>query len=194
MVSGFAIGAAGLLLISFAVAGLHWPVEYYHTLIDSDVHPDVTSMPNLHGLLFGLPAAWILQILAVAGVITAAWRVMRRTSFLYGLATALVGGLLISYHSYLSDCALLLPAATVIYSQAPSRWLQLICALLLTPFAYFLLINPRPAPYVMQLIIVACFAGAVWQTLRSTVPEGSLAAVPPVEEAASQIKAKVRSK
>jgi hypothetical protein len=186
MAGGFSAGAAVLVIISFAVAGLHWPLEYYHTLIDSDVHPDITSMPNLHGLLFGLPAAWVLQLLASAAVVVAAWIMMKRTTCLYGLATALVGGLLLSYHSYLSDCALLLPAATVIYSQARSRWLQLVCALLLTPFAYFLLINPRPAPYVMQLIIVACFAGAVWQTFRSTVPEGSLATVaPPVKEAAS---------
>ncbi len=185
MTGGFATGSAVLLAISFAVAGLQWPVEYYHTLTDSDVHPDVTSMPNLHGLLFGLPAAVVLQVLASAAVVIAAWQAMKRTSFLNGLAAALVGGLLLSYHSYLSDCALLLPAATVIYSQARSRWLQLICALPLTPFAYFLLINPRPAPYVMQLIIVGCFAGAVWQTLRSKVPENSLATAAPVKEAAS---------
>ncbi len=185
MATGFATGATCLVVLSFAVAGLHWPAEYYRTLTDSDVHPDVTSMPNLHGLLFGLPASWALQIIGVVAVAVSGWQVMKRTSFLHGLATALIGGLLISYHSYLSDCALLLPAATVIYSQTRNRWLQLLCAVLLTPFLYFLLIAPRPAPYVMQLVIVACFAGTVWQTLRSSAPEGSLAAVPPAEEAAS---------
>ena len=69
----------------------------------------------------------------------------------------LIGGLLLSYHAYLSDCALLLPAATVVYAEARNPWLRLLGALLLTPFLYFLLIAERPATYSAQLAIAAFF-------------------------------------
>jgi hypothetical protein len=171
MLKGFAAGAACLVAVSFAVAGPNWPLEYYHTLADNRVHPDVFRMPNLHGLLSGLPAAGLLQIVAGAAVVVATWRVIQQSSFLYGLATALIGSLLLSYHSYLSDCALLLPAATVVYAEARSRWLQVLGAVLLTPFVYFLLIAERPVTYSAQIVIAAFFAGAVWQALRKARPQ-----------------------
>jgi hypothetical protein len=185
MLKGFAAGAACLVAVSFAVAGPNWPLEYYHTLADNRVHPDVFRMPNLHGLLSGLPAAGLLQIVAGAAVVVATWRVIQQSSFLYGLATALIGSLLLSYHSYLSDCALLLPAATVVYAETKSRWLRLLGALLLTPFLYFLLIAERPVTYSAQIVIAAFFAGAVWQAFRRARPQEAQPAPPLVRRAAA---------
>jgi hypothetical protein len=185
MLKGFAAGAACLVALSFAVAGPNWPLEYYHTLTDNRVHPDVFRMPNLHGLLSGLPAAGLLQVVAGAAVVVATWRVVQHSSFLYGLATALIGSLLLSYHSYLSDCALLLPAATVVYAETRSPWLRLLGALLLTPFLYFLLIAERPANYFAQLVIAAFFAGTVWHAFRHARPQEAQPPPPLVRRAAA---------
>ena len=170
MATGFASGTACLVVISFAVAGRNWPLEYYATLIDPRVNPDVFEMPNLHGLFLGVPFAGLLEVAGSLAVILAAWKVVRQSSFEYGLAASLVGSLLISYHAYLSDCAILLPAGTVIYSQATSRLTRLLGALLLTPFLYFLLIAPRPASYAVPVVIAGFFAGAVWHALRQASP------------------------
>jgi hypothetical protein len=185
MLKGFAAGAACLVALSFAVAGPNWPLEYYHTLTDNRVHPDVFRMPNLHGLLSGLPAAGLLQVVAGAAVVVATWRVVQHSSFLYGLATALIGSLLLSYHSYLSDCALLLPAATVVYAETRIPWLRLLGALLLTPFLYFLLIAERPATYFAQLVIAAFFAGTVWHAFRHARPQEAQPSPPLVRRAAA---------
>lgn len=185
MLKGFAAGAACLVALSFAVAGPNWPLEYYHTLTDNRVHPDVFRMPNLHGLLSGLPAAGLLQVVAGAAVVVATWRVVQHSSFLYGLATALIGSLLLSYHSYLSDCALLLPAATVVYAETRIPWLRLLGALLLTPFLYFLLIAERPANYFVQLVIAAFFAGTVWHAFRHARPQEAQPPPPLVRRAAA---------
>ena len=166
MLAGLAAGGGVLLAVSFAVGGLRWPMEYFHTLTDGRVHPDPAKMPNLHGLLSDVPMGFVLQALLTAAIVVAAWQVARRSSFHYALAVALSGRLLISYHAYLSDCALLLPAAMIIYTQATNRWLQLLAALLLTPFVYFFILAPPPASHVLQLTILAFFGTSVVIALR----------------------------
>ena len=108
----------------------------------------------------------VLQALFTAAIVLAAWQVARHSSFHYALAVALSGGLLISYHAYLSDCALLLPAAMIVYTQTTNRWLQLLAAVLLTPFVYFFILAPPPASHVLQLTILAFFAASVVVALR----------------------------
>ena len=166
MLAGMAAGGGVLLVVSFAVGGMRWPVEYFHTLTDGRVHPDLTKMPNLHGLLAEVPMGVVLQALFTAAIVLAAWQVARHSSFHYALAVALSGGLLISYHAYLSDCALLLPAAMIVYTQTTNRWLQLLAAVLLTPFVYFFILAPPPASHVLQLTILAFFAASVVVALR----------------------------
>ena len=168
MLKGLAAGGGVLLAISFAAGGLRWPVEYYLTLTDSRVHPETAEMPNLHGLFADAPFSLALQFLFTVAIAVGAWRVARRSSFHHGLAVALTGGLLISYHAYLSDCALLLPAAMIIYTQTENRWLQLLAAVLLTPFVYFFILAPPPASHVLQLTISAFFAMSVAVALRKT--------------------------
>ncbi len=170
MLKGLAAGGGVLLAVSFAVGGLRWPLEYFHTLTDGRVHPNPAKMPNLHGLLADAPMSLALQALLTVAIVVAAWQVARRSSFHYGLAVALSGGLLISYHAYLSDCALLLPAAMIIYTQATNRWLQLLATLLLTPFVYFFILAPPPASHVLQLTILAFFGTSVVIALRKPAP------------------------
>jgi hypothetical protein len=127
-------------------------------------------MPNLHGLFDGLPGSAALEVAGALAVAASVWLAGRRTSFVIGLAATLTGGLLLSYHSYLSDCAVLLPAATAVYTVAP-RAVRLVAVLLLVPFPYFLLIAPRPGPYFVQLLIVALFVGNVLLARRGDSAE-----------------------
>ena len=176
MLRGLATGGGILLFVSFAAAGWNWPLEYIATLADSSVHPDPSRMPNLHGMLWDAPMSFALQMLLTAVIVILTWYAARRTSFLQGLALALSGGLLISYHAYLSDCALLLPAAMIVYAQIKSRWVQVFAALLLTPFLYLFILAPPPASYAVQLAIAGFFAGtACWVLRRMPTSQEALA-------------------
>lgn len=167
MLRGLAVGGSVLLLVSFLVAGWSWPLDYIATLSDSRVHPEPSKMPNLNGMMWDFPMSFALQMLATGAIVVAMWFAARRTAFLPGLALALSGGLLISYHAYLSDCALLLPAAMIVYAQIKNRWNQAFSALLLTPFLYMFILAPPPASYVVQVTIIGFFAATAWWALRT---------------------------
>lgn len=151
-------------------------MDYIATLADGRVHPDPSKMPNLHGLLRNAPMSFALQMVLTAVIVVSTWFAAKRTSFLRGLALALSGGLLISYHAYLSDCALLLPAAMIVYAQIKNRWVQAFSALLLTPFLYMFILAPAPASYAVQFVIAGFFAGtAYWALRRSPLAQQALA-------------------
>ncbi len=168
MLRGLAAGGTVLILISFAVSGWSWPMEYIATLADGRVHPEPSKMPNLHGLLREVPMSFALQMLLPGAIVVSTWYAARRASFLHGLALALSGGLLISYHAYLSDCALLLPAAMIIYAQIKNRWMQVFSAILLTPFLYLFILAPPPASYAVQFTVAGFFIGATYWAVRPT--------------------------
>jgi hypothetical protein len=135
LATGLAAGAAAVLALSFAAGGLRWPLQFYDTVTNPAIHARAGFMPNLHGLLRGIAA---LEGLLAAGVVAAHWRVVRRASFEYGLAATLTGGLLLSYHAYLADCVVLLPAALEVLAAAGPRALRLLAAFLISPLPYFL--------------------------------------------------------
>jgi hypothetical protein len=82
-------------------------------------------MPNLHGLLSGLPHALYLEGFAGLAVLVAAWAPLRQAPFPAGLALTLLGGLLLSFHSYLMDAAILLPATLIVLAGTTRRWLKI---------------------------------------------------------------------
>ncbi|HUG81253.1 MAG TPA: glycosyltransferase family 87 protein [Bryobacterales bacterium] len=166
MLRGLAASGTVLMLLSFAVSGWSWPLDYIATLADGRVHPEPSKMPNLHGLLRNAPLSFALQMALTAAIVVSTWFAAKRTSFVQGLALALSGGLLISYHAYLSDCALLLPAAMIVYAQIKNRWVQVFAALLLTPFLYMFILAPPPASYVVQFAIMGFFTGTAYWALR----------------------------
>jgi hypothetical protein len=111
---GFGLGAVALLLISFAAAGPHWPVEYLSILQLADRIDPIGKMPNLYGLFHGVPGAPVCIAVFSAVILVAVWRVIRRSSLDYGLALTILGSVLISMHAYLYDCMLLLPLFLVL--------------------------------------------------------------------------------
>jgi len=155
LAAGLACGGAALVVLSFAVGGVDWPVDYWRVLTDPAIHPDAGNMPNLHGLVSFWPAVRWLEWPAAALTIGAVYRVARRGNFDTALAATLAGGLLVSYHSYLPDCSLLLPAALVVLSASASAWLRVLAMFLLTPVAYFLLLQKSAVAALIPAAVLA---------------------------------------
>jgi hypothetical protein len=172
--AGAAAGGLALLLLSFAVGGLGWPAAYLRVLTDPAIHPGITQMPNLNGLLgrWGAPASVEWLLMAVVAALVAF--IARRAPFEYALAAALTGGLLLSYHAYLADCALLLPAALIVLAQTASPALRLLAVVLLTPVTGFLLLMNTPEggtvmPLAM-LALVGLMGVEVWRLPNQPSP------------------------
>jgi hypothetical protein len=170
MFNGFATGGAALLAATFLTEGWSWPGRYFATLTDGRVHPAAFKMPNLHGLFDGLVYSTELEIVLGVAVVAGAWYVIRRTSFLYGLAAALFGGVLLSYHAYLADCTILLPAMLIVCSLTSNRKIRVLGAVLLTPAFYLCLLTPRPAPYLVQTAILLFLFSMVLETMQQQAP------------------------
>jgi arabinofuranan 3-O-arabinosyltransferase len=159
---GFAAGAAGLLAISFAVAGWNWPRQYIAVLAQEEAvaHAKAAIMPNLHGLFAGWPHADAWEIAATLCVSAGVFAVVRRADFPTGLAAVLTGGLLVSRHAYLHDCVLLLPALLIALPAA--RGLGLVAmAWLLTPVSAMAVLAGHPAGDFTRLAILAVLGCAV---------------------------------
>ena len=106
-----------------------------------------SAMPNLHGALSELPASAALELAASIAVAAAVWFTARRGSFSIALRArdslhsnaSLVGGLLLSQHSYLLDTAVVLPAALTVMTLSSSKALKVVALLLLVPPTAFLI-------------------------------------------------------
>lgn len=125
-----------MVAASFALQGPAWPQEYLRVVLRPDPHPRVTWMPNLHGLTETLGSGGWLHGLLAAGVVWGVWRIIRRQGFERALAATLVAGLLVSYHCYVADFALCLPACLVVLALPGSLLTRGLALALLTPFPY----------------------------------------------------------
>lgn len=175
---GFAAGAAALVVISFALGGWRWPVEYAATVASEEAVAQANSaiMPNLHGLFAALPYSGACEIGASLCVAAAVLVAVNRTDFATGLAAVLAGGILVSRHAYLHDCALLLPALLIMLP-AVRGWALLPLAWLLAPASAIAVLAGHPAGDITRLAIVALFCSVVAQALRlrrTLVPAGPI--------------------
>ena len=119
-----------------------------------------------HDELHGFPRGGALEILCAALIVAVTWLVVRRTSFQAGLAVVLVGGLLVSYHAYQSDCVLLLPAALLLASRLQGHWTQLLGILLLTPPLYLSLYFGWA--FLVPMVMVGFFCVTAVRLLRAS--------------------------
>jgi hypothetical protein len=167
MAAGFGSGGAILLAVTLVVEGRRWPIDYFVVLTDTRVHPNPESMPNLHGLCAAFPYGTYMEAAAAAAVVYGAWASLRRSSFASAFGLALVGGLLLSYHSYLMDAVVLLPALLALLAEARRRSIKIAGALLLSPPAALLLVSQPPWSYVTQAALVVFFFAAVFHCARN---------------------------
>ena len=127
------------------------------------IGPGEWIMPNLHGLWLGRSSHPVVEgasVLAVTAVV--ALIAMWRSQFTPGLCAALVGSLLISYHAYPADAALLIPALLATFHLARMRWLRLLALALLAPIWYWFLMLGGPLGSALRLGMLAVLTGIAW--------------------------------
>jgi hypothetical protein len=139
---GAAAGAAVLCAVSFACGGWDWPRPYAAILRLPNTTPDDSSMPNLNGLVSGLPHSLFWEATGACLVILAAWLVVRGKDISYAIAATLVSGLLVSHHAFLRDAVLLIPACVLMLSRTTTITHRLVAILVLCPLVYLIPIRP----------------------------------------------------
>ena len=163
---GLVTGGGVLLLVSFLAAGWSWPVEFFKSATRAEFSPHPGLMPNLHGLFAAVPYGAWLQVLIGTGLAVATWLVARRMDFRYSLAFALAAGLPLSYHAYLPDMALLLPAGLTVICASKLRLLRLLAAVLLLPPAAVAIIFGFPASAVAVAGVLLFAALMTYEALK----------------------------
>lgn len=177
MLSGAGMTGAAIVAGCFAVAGLDWIPQYARFALQGQANPNVRAMPNLHGLLDGLPHAMSWEIGgAIVAAAAVAW-IARRASFAVGFSVALVGSLLTSHHAYAADALLLLPALLTLVDQVRGLPVRALSIMLLSPLPF--LIKPlvpltAPAPLLLLALLAAMTAAMTAAVAggRRALPDG----------------------
>jgi hypothetical protein len=133
---GFASGGCLLAISCWLAAGWDWPVRYLHILSLSQINPGRWVMPNIHGLLPSGPVEWWATSAVALGTVL----LMSRIGYHMGLAAALTGSLLISYHAYPQDAVILIPPILIVFRHESKRALRLAALVLASPLPWILLL------------------------------------------------------
>ena len=176
---GAAVGGAGLLGLSFAVAGWNWPAQYFALVKENEAYQaSQSNMPNLVGLLHALPLASLWIAALSAAIAMGAWYALRRAGLKEAFALALCGGVLIGLHGYVYDLGFFLPMLILSEHRSPARTLTVAGVL----GAATLALCAPPIAFIGQLSILGVFGVAWYET--GWVRGGSCrsAAGPPVAE------------
>lgn len=156
-IRGAVLGGSGLLVLGTLGAGPAWPISYTALLRSMQLHPNPAMMPNLHGLvaqLFGGGrTAEVFAVLAVLAIFCCLiWRQPSR-GLVY--SAALVTGLLVSFHAYVQDALILLPAIALLKDVPGSRAELALLVLAASPFPNLMLLGDRPWNATLPLLLIA---------------------------------------
>lgn len=138
-------------------------------------------MPNLHGFFAGVPYGAVGEAGLTVLVAGAVWLIARRGPLPYALAALLVGGVLVSYHAYEADCAILLPGLLAVGASGSAR-VRVIAIALLLPLGYAL---AHPLSNALRLGFLVLLAEMAWEC-RSK-PEPRAPATPGEAEAPARL-------
>jgi hypothetical protein len=172
--AGAATGVALLLGISFLAEGSGWVAQYLHTLGDPRIHPRLEVMPTLRNLVAtaGGPP-WVYWALCVATAAAVACIAFRSARLATGMAAALAGGLAVSYHSYLPDLVLLLPAFALLRARQIRGLPLWLWVFLLSPLPWLLWVAGPPWSALYSLAIVIAVAGLLLPEPGAAQPDES---------------------
>ena len=148
-----ALGVAIQMAVSFAVAGLQWPIKYVEFLKNPVLHPAPYVLPNLSGIS-GSNTLLEFLLIAVVGVITM-YLCWRTNSFPAAFALCVFASLLVTRHSYIQDCALLL--LIPMFIPAESSFVSQLGLIVLTPIPYFLVMADGPVGRITPVLLLLWF-------------------------------------
>jgi hypothetical protein len=175
LAGGAAALGAGSLAAGF-VQGWDWPLRYAAKMLRKDVHPEPFHFLNLRDLAITFANSnqtveFVLGGLAAVLLIAFLWQVHRDpTAFPFALSLAIVGGVLISFHLGVHDCAVLLGAVAL----APvhhllEKGLTAICS----PPVYLVLLLDGWRGALPALVLLGIFVAVViqqyWPRTRTAI-------------------------
>jgi hypothetical protein len=174
ILAGAVTGTGVLLLLGVIVAGTKSVEQYAAVLRDPWINFSVDMMPNLHGLTASLTrstAAPVIEIGMVCAVVaTFLWICQRTENYEFLFALSLLCGLLVSYHSGISDQILLLLVFVLIVNSRVEKPLRIAVALSLTPIPYFTGIGVNIVIPLLLLAVLTLAVVAVAQRGSHIVP------------------------
>jgi hypothetical protein len=162
---GLAAGSALLFALCFVAGGVDWPLEYFRLIREPANNPYQQFMPNLHGLVAGLPGAGPLELVGIAAIAWAVWIASCSRRAEWGLAAALAGGVLVAPHAYLADGALLIPAWLLMRRSVKGIGIRLLSFALVTPIPWVLVMIG--AGQALRLVLCALVFSIASLTVRS---------------------------
>lgn len=167
LAAGLVLGATILLLTSFPLAGWSWwPRSYIALILNPEVDPARYLMPNLHGLAAnfhsGSAVELALSLLAIGLVCVA---ILREPVELAAVG-AMFGSFLLSRHSYVNDCTLLIPALLAL-GRTHDHSLAKACSFaLLVPFQYIVIFFIPIGGAITTTLILLALVGVAVPTVR----------------------------
>ena len=184
ILSGGVVGGGALAILSFAVGGMDWPKRYLAALNGQNPHPEY--MPNLHGLwiLLGRADVPVEAILHAAVVAAVAYLALKSADYELAFAFAVIGSLLVSFHSYTQDCLPLLLALAIIAVKSSSKPVRELTELAVSPIPYFFMLAGMPFNLAMPSLLMGILGTATIAAYRSSRNTLGVAAAPQVNFAA----------
>lgn len=154
VMKGGLAGGAALFALSCVSGGIGWVGSFLEVVGSDVIHPEVRGMPNLAGLLDGVPHAGLWTIVGTGAAVAAVALTARYGSFSAAVAAATVGSLLVSGHAYVSDVVVLLPGLLALAQEpgGPPAG-KLLAFIWLGPILPLLLLIGRPASYAPQIAL-----------------------------------------
>ncbi len=175
---GFLAGGGILAIVSFAAAGLNWPLELITSALNPQFSPSTAKMANLHGVMGNVPAGGALEVAIAIAVAVAVWVICRRASFEYGLAAILIGGFTLSIHAYLPDLVVTLPAVLILIVRSQSKSVKIVVFALALPPIHLLFFVGFPITITILAVSLATIALMTREALRDPVEADPIVATP----------------
>jgi len=158
-VGGLVLGAVGLGSGGFAAY-----TKLFELVRNPVNSPQPLLMPNLRGFVNAITGGDNMPLLLTLWVATAAivcFLAWRAESFESAVAYCLIGGVLVNFHAYMTDCLLLLPALALLNPQRESNLANRMLTIAVLPFPYIALCAGPPYSPVFYLLLIATLLAAV---------------------------------
>ncbi len=183
MMLGFAMGAAGLALLSPLLGGIAGVESYIALLTNKDLErlsPSPERMTNIHAIFasFGVDNLG-LTIVGVALVVALVMVAVGSAPLWRWMAAALAGSLLIVPHVYGYDGGIMLPFLLLTVFKSKDTYSRIIATTFLTPLPFFALMMGPPWTSVPALVLLSYLAALARESYLDrkaiAMPAGSAA-------------------